>query len=147
MPQFILDHGTQDAGERYAACDAFTRGYIEAAFWLAKDENDQDESGNPNEHPDWSVADLSEDAWKQIHEDCDDFQKACAVYLRRAYEHPSVAYDESNAGVDFLLTRNHHGAGFWDRGLEGTGKDLTEMAHPYGSTDLYEGDDGKLYLE
>jgi hypothetical protein len=33
------------------------------------------------------------------------------------------------AGHDFVLTANHHGAGFWDRGLGGAGELLTEATH------------------
>jgi hypothetical protein len=55
-----------------------------------------------------------------------------------------ISYDQF--GYDFWLTRNHHGAGFWDRGLGELGKKLTEWAHSYGSSDVYLGDDGKIYL-
>ena len=33
--------------------------------------------------------------------------------------------NEEQIGHDFWLTRNGHGAGFWDRGLGETGKKLT----------------------
>ena len=49
-------------------------------------------------------------------------------------------------GNDFWLTRNRHGAGFWDRGLGELGKRLTEWAHTYGSSDAYVRDDEKVYL-
>jgi hypothetical protein len=35
-------------------------------------------------------------------------------------------------GTDFVLTRNHHGAGFWDRGLGDLGDRLTEWAQTFG---------------
>ena len=44
------------------------------------------------------------------------------------------------------LTRNRHGAGFWDRGHGDKGKRLTDAAHAYGSSDAYLGDDGLLYV-
>lgn len=40
--------------------------------------------------------------------------------------------DYSQIGHDFILTRNHHGAGFWDRGLGDAGDRLTDAAHAYG---------------
>ncbi|KPC90799.1 hypothetical protein ADL27_32570 [Streptomyces sp. NRRL F-6602] len=49
-------------------------------------------------------------------------------------------------GHDFILTRNGHGAGFWDRGLGERGQRLTDSAEPYGEASLYLGDDGSLYL-
>jgi hypothetical protein len=48
---------------------------------------------------------------------------------------------------DFWLTRNHHGAGFWDGDYpEPLGKQLTELAHSYGECELYVGDDSKIYI-
>lgn len=50
-------------------------------------------------------------------------------------------------GHDFWLTRNHHGAGFWDRGLSnGRGKILTDIAHSFGELILYVGDDGQIHF-
>jgi len=34
-------------------------------------------------------------------------------------------------GHDIILTANHHGAGFWDRGLGEAGEALTEATHDY----------------
>lgn len=53
---------------------------------------------------------------------------------------------EEQFGHDFWLTRNRHGAGFWDRGLGELGEKLTTWAHSYGSSDVYLGDDGKVHL-
>ena len=54
-------------------------------------------------------------------------------------------YAESINGHDFWLTRNRHGAGFWDRGLEFVGINLTDAAHAWGEFNLYVGDDGLIY--
>lgn len=44
-------------------------------------------------------------------------------------------------GHDFWLTRNGHGAGFWDRGYgEGIGRQLSDACKPYGEVYLGEGD-------
>lgn len=37
-------------------------------------------------------------------------------------------------GVDFYLTRNGHGTGFWDRGYGDIGRQLTDAAKTYGPT-------------
>jgi hypothetical protein len=50
------------------------------------------------------------------------------------------------AGHDFWLTRNHHGCGFWDRGLGELGDQLTKASQQFDEIDLYVGDDGKLYF-
>ena len=50
------------------------------------------------------------------------------------------------AGHDFWLTRNHHGAGFWDGDWpEDVDEKLTEASHSWGEMDLYVGDDGRVY--
>lgn len=49
-------------------------------------------------------------------------------------------------GHDFWLTRNGHGAGFWDGDYpDDLGRDLTKAAKVYGSCELYIGDDGLIY--
>ena len=55
------------------------------------------------------------------------------------------AIEPGQFGHDFWLTRNGHGTGFWDRGLGELGDTLTSMTRPYGSVDLYIGDDGLIY--
>ena len=45
--------------------------------------------------------------------------------------------DDEQFGHDFALTRNGHGAGFWDRGLGELGTVLSDWARTYGSTDVY----------
>lgn len=50
------------------------------------------------------------------------------------------------AAHDFILTRNHHGAGFWDGDwIAPWGDRLTELAHTYGEINCYVGDDGFIY--
>ncbi len=53
----------------------------------------------------------------------------------------------SRAGHDFWLTRNGHGAGFWDGDpwAKDVGERLTQSAHAFGGVDLSVGDDGKIY--
>lgn len=42
-------------------------------------------------------------------------------------------------GHDMALTRNHHGAGFWDRGLGEAGDVLTDWAHSLGELNVFHG--------
>jgi hypothetical protein len=76
--------------------------------------------------------------------DCADFQTQNPDLLE---EYCASGRTMEQASHDFWLTRNRHGAGFWDRGLpHNLGRMLTEHAHAYGSCDAYAGDDGMLYL-
>ena len=46
----------------------------------------------------------------------------------------------------FLLTRNGHGAGFWDRGNGALGDRLADAARVYGTQGAYVGDDELIYV-
>lgn len=48
---------------------------------------------------------------------------------------------DEQIGHDFCLTRNQHGAGFWDRGLGRLGDELSHAARSFGTVDLYRTDD------
>lgn len=53
---------------------------------------------------------------------------------------------QRSAGHDFWLTRNGHGAGFWDGDWpESQATLLTTAAHHFGPDELYIGDDGQIY--
>lgn len=128
----------------------FLQQYIETALWSSTDDN-----GDPLDR-NYSVSDLAPKALATMTADCEDFVKAASGEIwEDSPDLLSAWYDagrnESDAGHDFWLTRNRHGAGFWDRFVSGTpeaeiGKQLTELARGYGSCDLYIGDDGLLYI-
>lgn len=110
--------------------DAFMRGYFEAALWSSLDDDDLPMDGR------YSVSDFSVKAIMEMIHDCKEFQQDNASLLAQAYEDPR--YDEARAGFDFWLTRNRHGAGFWDRGLPYlVWRELTDATRAYGSADLY----------
>ncbi len=51
-------------------------------------------------------------------------------------------------GHDFILTRNGHGAGFWDRGLGDAGRRLTDAAKTFGEIHAYADHESQtLYLD
>jgi hypothetical protein len=56
-----------------------------------------------------------------------------AEYVARSYDPESAA---AQLGHDLLLTRNGHGAGFWDRGLGELGERLSMWARSLGGADL-----------
>jgi hypothetical protein len=115
--------------------DRFTTAYLVCALWSSVQED-----GSPFDD-DYSIDDFSEETLKEVTEECSDFRTANAELLEQS------GLDDEQAGHDFWLTRNHHGAGFWDRGLGETGRILTDAAHVYGSVDVYVGDDEKLHIQ
>lgn len=110
--------------------DQFTTAYFECALWVSIDDN-----GTPLDR-EYSVRDISAATRERMENDCARFQA----------ENPDVADNPTHAGHDFWLTRNHHGAGFWDGDWpKEQGERLTTAAHAYGEFDLYVGDDGRIY--
>lgn len=112
--------------------DAFTRGYLEAALWTSDPEP---RSGQWYESDLWNVAAIHPDSLKAAIEDCVDFQTANRADLDEVSDTYHV--DDARHGVDFWLTRNGHGAGFWDRGYGELGDKLTKAAEVYGVVDVY----------
>lgn len=117
--------------------DNFTEAYIEAMLWA---------DCGPDSEFAGDIPEISAEALASIKADCEAFQKRAQRSLDLAYDYATEGYDQSQAGHDFWLTRQGHGAGFWDRGLGAVGDKLTEDAKSFGEQWPYKGDDGKLYL-
>ena len=115
--------------------DRFTLAYIEAALWSSTD-NSRDDGGDPLDR-NYSVNDISSELIVAMQNDCAKFQDDNAATLD--------GLKIEQCGHDFWLTRNRHGAGFWDRGLGLVGEELTRASHAFGECDLYVGDDGQIY--
>jgi hypothetical protein len=113
----------------------FLDAYIECALW-AETDNSDDSGGRPLDE-NYDESDLSEETLASFKRDCEAFQEA--------NENDLEPLDPAQAGHDFWLTRNGHGAGFWDRGLGERGERLTKASKVYGSVDLVIGDDGKIH--
>ncbi len=113
--------------------EATLSAYIECALWSS--------TGDDQEPLDalYSRDDLHDSAVASMRADVADFLDSLA-------DVDVAEISDSQMGHDFWLTRNHHGAGFWDRGLGSLGDDLTKRAHAYGSSDLYVGDNGSVYV-
>lgn len=71
----------------------------------------------------------------------------CLAYADARKFDPSKGSIWSYLGHDLALTREGHGAGFWDRGLGELGDRLTEACKPYGGFEMYLGDDGRVYID
>ncbi len=114
--------------------DQFTQAYIVCALWSSTDDDDRPFDAN------YDPSDIAPSELARIIADCAEFQSANESLLMQA------GTAEQN-GHDYWLTRNGHGAGFWDRGYsEELGQALTDAAHKAGERDLYIGDDGQVYV-
>ena len=72
----------------------------------------------------------------------------CRKFLGLPGVRGAIEGKEAQAGHDFHLTRNGLGAGFWDGTdwPEPAATLLTEAAHSLGGCELYQGDDGLIYM-
>lgn len=97
-------------------------------------------------HPQLQHAEISRDAREAARRACSEFFWEFLRLLTQAAACESYSFEQ--AGVDFWLTRNHHGAGYWDRNQlpKELGEVLTEAAHAFGECYAMLGDDGRLHL-
>lgn len=141
--------------------DDFTISYLQTALWsspvyLPIEEDALVDScmDVPEDHPLHEVSqdyccdryfgltDFTEIALLNARDDCANFQRDNAGDL--ADECPE------RAGHDFWLTRNGHGAGFWDGDYDGPGvklgRTLSDIAKGYGEQWVVLGDDNELHI-
>jgi hypothetical protein len=127
--------------------EIMVRHYLIAALWASTDN-----AGNPLDDT-CDDSDWHPSAIARANADCAAFiaqAQQLLPYLPDSYgAHPDCgrvhpAY--AALGHDLWLTRNHHGAGFWDRGLGAVGEKLTGLAHEMGECDAYIGNDCFIYL-
>lgn len=124
-----------------ALLESVVLGYMECALWSSTDAEGEPLDGF------YELYDFSDEANASIHETCQDFLDLVEDE-RIAWE---TGWSSEQLGHDLWLTRNRHGAGFWDRYgapnlCADMGDRLTKLAHPYGESTLYVGDDGKLHV-
>jgi hypothetical protein len=87
----------------------------------------------------YESTDLALVAMKAVRADVQDFCEANAADL--------ADLSPSDIGHNFLLSRNRHGTGFWDRGWGERGDRLHAAATIYGSMGAYVGDDDQVYVQ
>lgn len=114
---------------------AFFNAYLSAALWTTPSEHEGCDCDALDEC--FGIEDISSGTMRVMYEDCVDFILANRDDLK--------GLEPAQAGHDFWLTRNGHGAGYWDRGLGESGDRLTAVSKVYGGVDLYVGDDGLIY--
>ncbi len=135
------------AGYTKGDLEDFFDSYVETALWSSNDESD--ESGGEPLDSNYGPEDLSEQAEDKMVADCKKFLDLAWPLLEQVSSVRGYPVMEA-AGHDFWLTRNGHGAGFWDGDWDEDGEDklgdkLTKISKKFGETDLYVGDDGMIY--
>ena len=123
--------------------EAFTATFLETLLWS---ETDEQSDGGDGSYPPETEIDAA--GLARLTEDCRQFYEENAGTWAWERKRGSEEWtDDQMAGHDFALTRNGHGAGFWDGGWhEAAGIVLTEACKAFGEVSLYRGDDGRVYV-
>ena len=111
--------------------DTVLHHYIVCALWSSTDDD-----GDPLDY--YDIEDIDPDTLEAMRADVINFLEDNREILEES------GLSDDSIGDDFWLTRNRHGAGFWDRGLGEIGQKLTKVCHSYGAVYLYVSDNGKV---
>lgn len=107
--------------------EAIVRAYAEILLWQAVD---YDEEGNEIiVSEEFDIDDIPQKIWDGIRQDVVDFIQAAAEDLQ--------GLSEEAIGHNLVLTRNGHGAGFWDMELGARGERLTKIANRLGEHQIF----------
>lgn len=146
MPDTLGRMTIQPLSDEYLT--EFFRGYVACALWCgvwARGPEDT-EALHREDSEALDVDDLDPSVREEMAWECLDFVAANVDDLiAYAERHPGNDHDGGPgdfAGHDFWLTRNGHGAGYWDRGDGALGDRLSDASRPYGTYDLMLNDDG-----
>lgn len=116
--------------------DVIVQAYLLCAVWSSVDE-----SGVPMDNyydPDDADAETRQEAV----EDCTQFLALCdGAKLDLKY------WSDGQIGHDFWLTRNGHGAGFWDRGRGDVGEKASDIARTFSSVYVWAADGDTFLIE
>ena len=118
--------------------------YLSTALWASTDDD-----GEPLDRR-FSIWDIAPESLAEVESEWSKFEAEYGQYFTS--EHclnygPDCTDIIERAAHDFFLTRNRHGAGFWDGDwAEPAASILTEASRKLGESDPYVGDDGLIYF-
>lgn len=116
--------------------EAFFQAYATCALWSSSDEI----NGKDVNLDTLGREKLAPGVLEDMRAECDAFIAANTADLEQL--------DPEQAGHDFWLTRNGHGAGYWNRGNGEVGERLSKACGwrtKFPERSLYIGDDGLIY--
>jgi hypothetical protein len=117
--------------------------YVETALWSSTDNSVDDDRSFEYHNAD--IDDITQESLQSMWDDCVAFADETEWYRG------DISADDM--GHNFWLNRNGHGAGFWDMDFsyadgcdDNTGNKLSDASKVWGSSDIYRGDDGLIYV-
>jgi hypothetical protein len=133
--------------------------YLETALWSSSDWDDMDDSDNPTPFDEnYDCSDFSENARTAAYDDCQRFLEALEAvdcndgrYCDSLLDCADEVQGYDRIGHDFWLTRNGHGAGFWDGDYGDYGDRICDVLYAtfgrYSECTLYVNCDGEIDIE
>lgn len=113
--------------------------YLIALLW-AETDPDTDQHFDDNH----GLADISDQLLESSINDVDQFIELS----QPIFDKYDYLVDDGQIGHDLALTRNGHGAGFWDRGLGSLGDELTALVDSnFKTVNLFVNDDNKIDID
>ena len=111
----------------------FVTGYAECAAWcgFVLEESEED-FGSCSRTPDECEESFADSVWESFVSDCRAFLEDNREDLDRANSDGTEPRSWDSLGHDFFLSRNGHGAGYFDRGREEWWRRLQDAARPLG---------------
>lgn len=112
------------------------RQYAETALWSSANPDKDEEFLDNN----YDVKDIATSTMESFRSDVKKFYEENISAINKS------GLDDGQIGHDFWLTKNHHGAGFFDRSLDDdVEKQLMDASHKFGENLLVVGDDKKIH--
>jgi hypothetical protein len=114
--------------------------YVRTALWSSTDDY-----GNPLDEK-YTKESIHKGTLENMTRDCKSFLDKNKIVIESVDPFRFEGSVEGMIGHDFWLTRNGHGAGFWDGDWPTmVGKELTIESKKFGEFNLYIGDDGMIH--
>ncbi|QAY17429.1 hypothetical protein SEA_IDYN_81 [Gordonia phage IDyn] len=118
---------------------AMSHGYLLALLWTQQTGDGADLDDRTLLDAGWTVDDVDtatrERVTRELREVVETHPLAVRMYGAQRRHNAADGSVWEHFGHDLLLTRDQHGAGFWDRGLGDLGDYLTAVADGYGEHD------------
>ena len=129
----------------YAASGDYTREFIGAALitLLWTETNPDSETGDKALLDTYGTEDIAPASRASFEEECRGF---LSLVEEEIEGDPFADIRPDTMGHLFVLSKNGHGAGFWDAGLGERGDALHKWAKTYGESMAYVGNDGKVWI-
>lgn len=122
--------------------DAFFQSYLTTALWSSTI-SEGDEENEPGERDGdafdahFATSDFSGEALEMLRAHAFSFWSRMWFYLDHEQGRKGEKPDAAQAGHDFWLTQNGHGAGFWDGDYPTYGDTFTKLAKCYPVINLF----------